>query len=433
MPKGSGLPGMLTPRQTSRRSRLLYHWRADDYSVQPLTGQAPTFARATIGGAIRDVHGRLRVPVHSAPLWDAVDLDGDGAYEQATVLLSRAVTNVCLQSEDFGTTPWSVGGSPTRVAAAKTCGVLALDLVGDDDAAVAEAFTQDLAFTGDAVKALAVYWAPGTSSSSLLRLRDVTGAAERLVAQVAPGAGGVPSVTITVGTYLGYETVRDALGEVVYRLLFQTASVTAANTNRLLIYPATTTGLVAGNTGTVYIGGVQAENAEVPGPYVKATGVAATKAEDQLSWAIDFLPQALTMYARFRECGTAGLSNSARVFSLSNTTNPRVLLHGTGSRYRILHAEASGSAISSGGPLPAIGDDVELVGQLYGDGSVQFHQRINGGAVWSGTRSAALAIGAAWGAATAIANGPSVPGTINAIAFKVAAGVRTLDEMREAF
>lgn len=174
-------------------------------------------------------------------------------------------TNVCLQSEDFGTT-WVAVGTPTRSAAAKRCGDVVLDLIGDDDGAVLERYQQTIAFTGNAVKAISVFVAQGTSTSSVVQLTDTTALTQRLTAAIT-WAAGAPVVAMTAGTLEGTDT----LGDGVFRLRFTTTAVTAANNNDLRISPATD---AAGNvvpTGNAYFGGVQVENAGRCAPYIKTT------------------------------------------------------------------------------------------------------------------------------------------------------------------
>lgn len=163
-------------------------------------------------------------------------------------------TNLVLQSENFGTT-WAAVGTPTRVAAALRCGSVVLDLIGDDDAGVLEGYVQPITFTGDAVKALSIFFAQGTSTSSVYRLNDNTAGAERMRG-VITWTNGIPTVTAAVGTLLGV----DSLSNGVFRARLLTTSVTAANLNQLQVYPAAVTGSDPAPTGTAYFGGVQAEN-----------------------------------------------------------------------------------------------------------------------------------------------------------------------------
>jgi hypothetical protein len=171
-------------------------------------------------------------------------------------------------------------GTPTRTPAALTIGDLVLDLIGDDAAGTLEGYSQDIPFTGDALKAVSLVLAAGTGTSTVVRLRDITAGADRLLATIT-WAAGVPTVTMTTGEKAG-EPV--ALASGAYRVGFQTTSATAANTNSLQVYPATDAALAVANTGTVYAGGVQAEDAPFPSSYRKTTTATVARSADSLTY-----------------------------------------------------------------------------------------------------------------------------------------------------
>lgn len=178
-------------------------------------------------------------------------------YPLLGYLSEQSTVNLVTAPEDFGNVAWVVSGTPTRSAAAKRLGSVVMDLLGDDDAAGYEYYQQTMTFTGNAVKAVSFYFAQGTSTSTRVLVYDGTAAAYRLDMAVA-WSGGVPVVTMDTGTHLG----TDNLGSGVFRLRLATTSVTAANTNTLFVQPANYAGAGADPTltGTIYIGGVMAEN-----------------------------------------------------------------------------------------------------------------------------------------------------------------------------
>jgi hypothetical protein len=186
--------------------------------------------------------------------------------------------NECLQSENFGTT-WAAVGTPTRSAAAKYCGPIALDLIGDDDGAALEGYTQTIAFVDQAsatgasnYKAVSVFFSEGTSASTVIRLRDTTAGADRMLGAIT-WSGGVPTVTMTTGQLHETETLANGC----FRACMQTTDLTVANTNQLQIYPATDAALAVGGTGNMYLGGVQAEEYPLATPYIPTTTAAATR------------------------------------------------------------------------------------------------------------------------------------------------------------
>lgn len=196
-------------------------------------------------------------------------------------LSEPASTNLVLQSENFGTTWAAVGAtSPTRSAAAARCGRVVLDLLGDDSALAAEGYTQTVTFTGNAVKSISFVIKQGTSTSSVVRLRDNTGLADRLLLAIT-WSGGVPTVTMTTGTLEGTSSMANGC----YRVRVQTTSVTAANTNTLEVYPATTAAFAIGNTGDIYVGGVMAEDdAAQCSTYIPTTTATVTRNADSLTY-----------------------------------------------------------------------------------------------------------------------------------------------------
>lgn len=186
----------------------------------------------------------------------------------------QASKNCVVQSEDHSAT-WVAVGTPTRTAAGIVLGSLKLDLIGDDDALALEGYTQAIAFTGDGVKGISVFVSKDTSASSVVRLRDTTGAADRLLAAIT-WIGAVPSVAMTTGTLLGVF----ALGLGVYRIEMLSTAVTAANNNSLEGYPATDAALAVANVGRIYWGGWQAENIAKATSYIPTTVAAVTRNDE---------------------------------------------------------------------------------------------------------------------------------------------------------
>lgn len=189
-----------------------------------------------------------------------------------------ASTNLVLQSSNFGTT-WTAVGTPTRSAAAKYCGDIALDLIGDDSAAALEGYTQTVTFTADASKSFSFLVAQGTSTSTAVRLRDTTAGANRALG-VITWSGGAPVYTATTGSQ---ERAPEPMGNGVWRIYALATGVVAANTNSLEFYPATDAALAVGSTGTIYVGGVQAENAIFASSHVPTTTGTVTRNKDVMA------------------------------------------------------------------------------------------------------------------------------------------------------
>lgn len=154
-----------------------------------------------------------------------------------------------LDSLTVGDAAWTAFGTPTRTAAALTASDgVPMDLLEDNDGGVFEYYTRALTFTGNAAKVVSVRISKGTSVGSVVQVRDATALADRLYCVVS-WSGAVPVPSVSTGSLLSSTN----MGNGVYRLVFLTTSVTAANTNNLLLQPTTNT---AALTGTVYFGDV---------------------------------------------------------------------------------------------------------------------------------------------------------------------------------
>lgn len=94
------LPGR-TSERLSRKSRLLYHWRADRFDLNPLTGQTVALTRATPGGLVLDANGKFRDVGQHQPRFKLCDANGDGVYERPALMIESARINRATFWEDF--------------------------------------------------------------------------------------------------------------------------------------------------------------------------------------------------------------------------------------------------------------------------------------------------------------------------------------------
>lgn len=273
-------------------------------------GVAATFTRATSAWTVLSDGTIGLVASGSARSY----YSPSGAFQG--YLAEGARTNLCQRGEDFSTV-WTDVGTPTLSAGTTTNGALSLSTVGDDSAAALEGKIQTITFTGDAVKAISLYVKKGTSTSSVIRVRDTSAPADRLLAAIT-WSGTTPVVTMTTGTDLtGTPEQHGSSG--IYRLSFATSSVTAANTNSLQIYPATDAALSVGNVGTIECGGVQAEDATFQSSLIRTPGSATvTRNADVLTYP--FTTNTGTMFV---QAGTySGIASAANraFFSLNDGT-----------------------------------------------------------------------------------------------------------------
>ena len=249
-------------------------------NLQPTLGSAtPTFSRATSAWTMLSNGTIGLVASGSARSY----YTPGGVY--AGYCFEPASTNLVKSSQDLSAADWTNIGAttPTLASATTTRGALVLDTLGDDDAAVAaEGKFQLVAFTGNSSKGISFYVKQGTSTSFAIRLRDTTALANRLLA-AGTFSGGAPVIAMTTGVDL--TGTPEQLGTSgVYRIELRAQGVVAANVNQIEIYPATNAALAVAGTGTIEIGGLQAENQISPSTYMP-TGLATTttRNEDKLS------------------------------------------------------------------------------------------------------------------------------------------------------
>ena len=362
-------------------------------------GRSSTTTRFTNDGA----YGNMGSVASGKVATSWYDLDADSKREAPGFDLLPQAINLCLQSENFGTT-WVAVGTPVRTGGSVVVGTLSLDTLEDDAAGTLEGYTQTIAFTGNAVKALSLFVGQGTSTSTAIRLRDTTAGTNRLLGVVTWNSNGTPAVAMTTGSYLGTERLagdRTNTPTPVFRLLFQATSVTAANTNSLEVYPATDAALGVAGTGTVFSGGVQAEDAPVPGAYVPTTVATVTRLRDVYSLtSLGAVPGATSFYVRFIERG--GITQSvagteSRILRLSEYATAQISIDTAAGFYRLRRRTVAGAFLdSTAASAPVYGDRVELLGVLNADGSVALTQAVNDTAVTAAT-STVTALDGRWG------------------------------------
>lgn len=342
--------------------------------------------------------------------------------------------NICLHSENFG--GWTAIGSPTRVAAAARCGEVALDLIGDNSGGALLGYSRSITFTGNGAKGISLLIRQDVSTQSIVRLRDTTASADRLLVAFT-WSGGQVVQTQYAGNVLVTEPerLRDGNGNRVYRVYLQSASVTAANAHTLELYPATNNALAASATGTVYLGGVHVSNTPWPGSY-RRTGVdPELRQPDVLTLPFPRHVSELSIYVRGLNLATAHTTD-ARVWQWGNVANgaPRLLLQGQGDgTWSARYTDATPTTVSSAGAATGYGVPVELLTTITAGGVVTQAVSINGAAESVGTPSSALALVAALsegtfhlgGLGTEAGHGAFVPQWV-----EIVARVRTFAQLR---
>lgn len=417
-------------RTRERASGLLFALGVDDLSATLPTGQSLAFDRGS-SRTVFDSQGRVCTLVADQLGFGSIYNTTAGVWEPV-LNVHRANTNYVLQSENFGTT-WVAVGTPTRTAAAATCGDLVLDLIGDDAAGTLEGYTQAVTPSGgNGTKGVTIFLRQGTSTSCVVRVRDTTASANRLLATIT-WSSGVPTVTMSTGTHCGTVTCYGG----TYMFLFQTTTWTVANTTNVEVYPATTSALAVANTGTMYVGGVQVEQHTYPtGSYTKTTTGTAGPSDDLPTATIDWAPQNFTAYVRFAKPGWALSAAPAGI-----TSNYLFSLGSSGAIFEgkydqnaaLLYATISNgtTAVSATAALPA-GQMLEFCAQ-FDAVTTGARVRLDVGASFGAYSSATGAV-SAWGSSTfRIGHLNSAPvSTLDSGIRKLilAPGARTMAEMR---
>lgn len=385
------------------------------------------FTRASQAAAW-DSNGLRHTVAHSVPPL--------GVWRDDPVLdMAAAVTNVCLQSENFGTT-WSTLNSPTRTAAAHTATGISLDLLGDDNAAGVEGYEQTITFTGNGDKCLSLHIKKGTSTKIQLQLIG-DGSDGRAGVDVT-FSGDVPVLTNIGGAFTAATLFTPRLiSDGVYRISLTAAGVVASQTNVLTIL--LTDGATASATGNVYLGGVQAENANTPGAYVKTTTLAASRVTDLLYFPFTLTPREMTIYARGYERmdPVTTQANTTVLWSVTNAAGDDAKMYvrrpGLATGYRFVHEPATVTETASVATGATINDLSEFRAVLSAAGEPRLGVTLNGGAESLSAVGTAQALATAWSGERLYLNsfGSNNVGRYAFTHLAVALGTKTLAEMRE--
>lgn len=426
---------------TDRISRLLFHLRARDYSLTPLTGQTPTFTRATAGGAVRGRNGMLRTPVHSQPRFEMFDASDVSGLTLTTpgILIEPAATQICPNPQ--APASWATFGTPVETTGqVDPFGGSAAVLLADDDAGNREGKQQNLTFTGDGTKTVTFALRAGTAATIELGVRDITaGNIDRHQVRVTWNAG---TTAPTLSTILGAGTrfspipVYDRTGALWWLVSFSADAVVAANSNAVyaVVGPGAT-------TGTFYLAGANAWNADTPSSWVSAAATA--RNADALTYAVGFGTALtadnddFTIYVKLPRPAHASyvgtLGQAFGIMKLGVSATPGLGLYfDTTSRSMVATIDTAGTDAFAPVSIPS-GAMIEACAQ-YSDLTIGGRARLDVGAGF-GSLSAATA-----DAFTALADSTLRVGQLNSTQLggaicdlKIGRGLYTMQQMREAY
>jgi hypothetical protein len=305
------------------------------------------------------------------------------------LLIEEARTNLLTYSEQFGL--WTNSGATVTANS-----IVAPSGETSADTIVRAGFTSDAiyntaTFTGDGVKAVSIWIKKGTSPSTLIALLDATVSVYRLWADIT-WSGTTPSLAFTNGSLISSTNY----GNGWWRLELATTAVTAANPNRVYIYPGRTGST---NGDTVYVWGAQAENATFATSYIPTVASTVTRSADVATMTG-------TNFSSWYNGSAGTFVTSADVFSVAAGDKYVVTIDGNAGR---IHYVSTATMSSFDGT------NVVSSGQTTTANSV-----FNTSVAWSGSTMSVCANGAAvvggnfdgsWGTTSLHLGGTSGSGT----------------------
>jgi hypothetical protein len=424
--------GRLSRYAREPKSRCLFHWRPDENPLVALTGQDAVFTRASAARGVA-TNGVIYTAAEGMPRL---------AYTGAqSLLLEGQRTNALTRSEELGNAAYTPSDTTvTSNDARAPDGALTADKIVE--AAVTDFHYIDRTsgtFTADTDQAGSCYVKAGGRTRGYFYLLTGTGECGvifNLTAETATahttGAGSVAGVGI------------EAIGNDWYRVWFvgKPNAADTSGTLRLLLADATGATSYAGSTSMgMYSWGWQHEvDAGFVSSYIPTVGTTVTRIADALSFPFAALPQTMTAYVRFRSIGA--LAGDLRLLQVGNAA-------GAAPYWTIFHVAANGliasgftdgteTVTSTAADGAAYGEVVEVVSVLGENGfTIRTYLSINEGAVLSASEDseANRLLPAAFAGEFLYINsvGASNVGFAEYRAVKIAAGVRTLAQMRSLF
>lgn len=404
----------------------------------------PSSMLASMDRGTPDVYQLSRAGIFE-PVTTNILRDRNYAWNPVTGLLERATyvgrgcTNSALNSSNFvNGGSWAIGGagfSAITAAASKISGQTAY--LHTATAGGSSHRLQTLGTFNGSVDCAWMIVEPGTATQAEVSLFDSTGAAH-----VALGRLVFATEVFTITSGSGYGGFRK-LGPNTW-LIWVAGVGTNGNARRIICYPC---GSPSTTTTAIMHHGQLEPGRGYPSAVIVTAGSTVTSDDDLLDFPWPFVPQECTFYIRAFETGMcSSLLDGQAFLALTNAAGavPRWMLWfdgdagGSDNRIRSYHETSAGTIANATGALanPTSAQQVEIRATLAASG-VNTHLSINGAAELSGNASSALALAAAWPSTPRLLIGRGFAGgTSSAVAqfahIKVAAGIRTMAEMRAA-
>lgn len=424
------LPGRF-PGRLGRASTLLLNVVPNGKIATAETGQALTFARASVGGHASDTLGRVRQTIHSQPKWEAVDLDGDGVRETMGLLLEPARTNAFDNSEDWTAGAWAKTGTTiTADAITAPDGRSVADKIKEDNTSGPHNISRATgALTASTYSSFSVWMKAAERSFGVIHMLRKDNTWGYVFFNLTTG------VVVSASANCRGRIERGVNGW--WRCLASFDSLTGA-TAGTLAFGTSSDGTLASYTGTtgsgIYAWGAQWEiDQPFPTSYLGGSGA---RSGDALSMTPAWPMQDFTVYAKIARPWWADLAGDIGILPF--------MLHWGAAAYcrvyfdqttrTIVSAAYDGTAVTSGGGgvIPA-GQLIEVCVQ-FANLSSGAKVRTDVGAGFSAYSTTIAAMPTPTGDLY-IGNDTAATRRLSAplLSFKLAAGARTLDEMRGAY
>jgi len=239
--------------------------------VSKAFGDIITFTRASTGTFFNS-SGVLTSAAIDAP---RLDYDPSTLAAQG-LLIEEARTNLCLQSEDWGSATWSKSGSTiTANATAAPTGTTIADKLVEDTSTGTHITTQSISLGGSV-------------DNSAYVISVFAKASERTRFQLfdnAQASSGITAFDLSNGTVVSGTGTITAVGNGWYRCSvfpLKSTSITSTLTIRL-ISTGTTTSYTGDGTSGIFLFGAQLEAGAFPTSYIPTTTTALTRSADVAS------------------------------------------------------------------------------------------------------------------------------------------------------
>ena len=319
-----------------------------------------------------DINGYLR-QVESEVLRDAHYVD-----DEKHILLERESENMV---DAWNITGWN-RSSATPTAQAAIHGIIPVTIEAPGGGYV---YDSGLQATSDGKKAVSLCVKQGTSTGTVVRLRQ-SGGALKMDATVGPWTDGEPDVLVATGS--GELINKIQLADGWWLLQFVTKSYQSGIAHDFRIYPNG----VASNTVHRSIQVMAPQLEDQPMPTMPMDPADGSREADSFYVPFKHRPQALTIYTKFHD----GTQDGERILQISESGNedPRLYIARTADGYKIHHHNGT-SSVESEVAEGELGKETEIRAILYADGAVQLYITIDD-VTTASVKSAALSFDDMW-------------------------------------